>query len=679
MKTTRLPRWRILLLTAAVVAGIMAVPAADRFTGGQTRPVHEDAGHKSIVVKNEYVELKYYPWHSVFLLTNLKNGRQYYTEPVYDYRTIEAYMTGPDSMEAVLKLNGEKGGAEVLCRISLEGERIRGELCADPHVSLLRPFSFPGPFAGEESVQYLVVPYAEGLLLPAEGHNPFGEFLMWGHKSTMPFAGMTDLKTGIMLISDAPADTSVAFEKPRYGEMQFSLMQLRHSPAKGVFGYDRVFYIDFIEQDGYNEMAKIFRSHLEKRQENENDDDMDLLVTLRQKAEQNRNIHLLVGAVDFWMGPEGMKSTRIVDELKENGIEKAVVNLQYGWKVYPHEERPLLVDYIAEKGMLPGRYDNFFCVFAKSVSDISDRYRTEGFDEDVIIKKDGSLQEGYRTWHNGQLVQGYRLNPGCVLDDARKYVRRDLQKNAYLSRYIDVTTSARLYEDYSAAHPMTRREDMRHRYNLLKMAGRDFGLVTGTEEAVHWSVGITAYSEGTMTIVPPQGGGWSTPVSDPGRLYEDYTVNPAVRIPLKSLVYHDCHVSGWYTGDSISKVPSFWKTKELLTVLYGAMILVFPENEAHWESRKKDFLQTMRVASMVFEKTGYERMERHEFLDSKRMVQKTTFSGGIEITVNFSDRPFRVNDCGGFTIPPGGFSLREGTCMCIYGLCGQHSGNEEER
>ena len=405
---------------------------------------------------NRHIKLRYDPGNNAFVITNRNNRRVYHTEPVDSFKTTGVKILSSTRMDITCRLG--KGGSEiaVLIEITLEDKRVKGVIKAAKDASLVKPIAFPGAFRGDEKKQYFAIPYAEGILVPAAEKYDFGEYQMWRHKSTMPFVGMTDLKTGIMITSDTPWDAAIQFTKESSSKNGDYLMTLKHYPAKGKLGYDRVFYIDLIDRDGYNEMAKVFRKHLQDRQASKGPDDNNVLVTLKEKLQKNGNVDKLIGAVDFWLGSTAMKDAGIIDDLISNGVKKAVINFQYGWKVYEDEKRPQVVGYVADSGMISSRYDNFTCVYDTKAEKISPRYRTDGFDKHVIVKQDGRLQEGHREYYKGHTVQGYRLNTKYSLEDVDPFITKDLAENRYLGRFVDVVVSAGLYEDYSKVHPMTR-------------------------------------------------------------------------------------------------------------------------------------------------------------------------------------------------------------------------------
>jgi hypothetical protein len=596
-------------------------------------------------IANPYILLEYDGILNSFIIVNKTNGKVYNTEPSGSYKAVDIRVNNPTEMVITKKYKEEHGNITISARITLEDQRVRGELFSEDNDTFYEPLIFPGALRGTEENQYFAIPYAEGIYVPAGQKSDFGSFQLWGHKTTMPFVGMTDSKSGIMVTSDSPADTAVNFVKPKGSSVY--CMELMHFPEKEKLGYSRVFYIDLINYDGYNEMAKIYRKHLEINRPED-------LFSLKQKTDLNKNVEKLVGSVDFWLGPEDMKSNKIIDELKINGVNKVLLNFQYGWKVYDHEKRPEVIQYAADNGMIPSRYDNFSDIFDPKVEKISYRFRTEGFDKRVIRDKNSSPIKGYTTYYNNNRITSYRVNTQWAIKDAQDYISADLRENSYIGRFVDVTVSSSLYEDFSELHPMTRRQDLAFRQELLKKISRDFNMITGTEETTHWAIPVTHYSEGTLTIVQPSGAGddWRRPTDNPGEMYIKYNVNPTVRIPLKSLVYHDCHISGWYTGDGVSKVLKYWRTKDLITVLYGGMNLIFPREYSLWQEKKEEFLRSIKTSGWVLQQTGYETMQRHEFLTKDRLVQRTQFSGGNRVIANFSDKPYKY---GLYEIPPQDF------------------------
>ena len=65
-------------------------------------------------------------------------------------------------------------------------------------------------------------------------------------------------------------------------------------------------------------------------------------------------------------------------------------------------------------------------------------------------------------------------------------------------------------------------------------------------------------------------------------------------------------------------------------------------NEQIWKDNKEHFVRSYQNICPVIRKVGYAEMINHQFLTSDRSVQKTIFSNGVSIVVNFSDKSYRL-------------------------------------
>ena len=198
-------------------------------------------------------------------------------------------------------------------------------------------------------------------------------------------------------------------------------------------------------------------------------------------------------------------------------------------------------------------------------------------------------------------------------------------------------------ECYSSQHPLTRQEDMLRKKGYLQAVKEKFSLVMGSEDIRDYAVNQIDYTEGVLTITAVDNAAysWREPVENPEPKYERYNMDASRRIPLFQLVYHNSLASTWYTGDSVSKVPAFWKRKDLFTVLYGAMPLIMPQNLAHWYERQGDFLSSIHLAGAFYECIGTERMGRPVYSAATDLFKKQCFQrlGGCgELQTRISSR-----------------------------------------
>jgi len=572
-----------------------------------------------------------------------KSDTTYSVLPVQVFRT-----TGMDSAANRFTFHTSyvPGSFGMDISMELEENTLSFRLEADSGQSMTGAFGFPGLIPGKSS-DFLVIPYAAGMILPVTESYPFGSFQMWGYKATMSFSGVTDMEKGVLITTDDPWDSEIRFESPP--KSSFRSLRLMHHPSRGTFGYPRRFHLTFISGGGYVEMARWYRSHAEQA---------GLVRTFEEKVRENPNVERLRGAVDFWALESGFKTPAFVDSLSSFGVDRAILSLGGGWA--NNENLAGVIRRINEKGLLSSRYDIYTDVWPPTHPEEAG-YRTEGYPQDVVVDAGGGLHQGWLAYLEPGHVpfQGYYTCAATHADYAQRWITDDLAKNPYNCRFIDVELASSLLECYSPVHPADRHQDALNRTELLDAVKNGFGLVTGDEEARDWAFPNVDYGEGTMTIAAPTNAGydWSGPLLDPGRNFIDYSMNPARRIPLHGLVYHDVHAATWYTGDGVSKVPSFWNNKDLFNVLYASMPLFMPPDEDYWLENRDRFLTSYHLVGSVFREAGFSRMTGHRMLTPDRLVQQTQFDNGWTVTANFGVSGFPVD---GHILPKYGFYASDG-------------------
>jgi hypothetical protein len=138
-------------------------------------------------------------------------------------------------------------------------------------------------------------------------------------------------------------------------------------------------------------------------------------------------------------------------------------------------------------------------------------------------------------------------------------------------------------------------------------------------------------------------------------LFLGFDFNPARRVPLFQLVYHDSVYCTRRWNQDPGRAPSLWNRHDLMNILYGTPPLWFMHPKAgnvigtpQWEHVQGRYLQTYRNVCGWHEKIGFDEMSDHRFLSNDRLVQETRFRGGESVVVNFSAVPW--TDPRGFTL-----------------------------
>lgn len=200
---------------------------------------------------------------------------------------------------------------------------------------------------------------------------------------------------------------------------------------------------------------------------------------------------------------------------------------------------------------------------------------------------------------------------------------------------VDTEQANALVEDYDPAHLMTRRDDASYR-RLIAQYHKNNGLIYGTEGGQWWGIPDVDFLDGTWTLTNTPG--YSSSPGTNQTNSQTYQTAYTYRIPLFQLIYHD-QVFSWnrWDGDRFEQFAYFDLTemnkKKLWFKLYGMMPLLRDTSAA--EDYVNDVLPAVKSVYDVSSLVTAEQMTNHEFLNASRSQQRTTWSNGITITVDF--------------------------------------------
>jgi hypothetical protein len=515
---------------------------------------------------------------------------------------------------AVLRLEGE--AAELTVELTCEGD-------------LSRSLAFPHPFLTEPG-DLLIMPVNEGISYPVDDES-IGEMhyvLYGGHGLCMAWYGVTDGRGGVMAIVETPDDASVRVRRIGERLCQGPLWD----PQKGRFGPARRIRYVFLDDGGYVAMAKRYRAYARQT---------GLLKTLSQKRSERPAVDMLVGAVNVWCWEQDAPA--ICRQMQQAGIDRIL---------WSNGRPPQQLEQLNEMGVLTSRYDIYQDVMNPAnfprLRGVHGDWPGEAWPEDLMISADGPWTRGWAVKDK----EGNWVHCGVLCDSrapayARERITEELATHPYRCRFIDTTTASPWRECYHPAHPMTRTESRIWKVALLRLVGEEFGVVTGSETGHDAAVPCVDYFEGMLSLGPYR-------VPDAGRnmqrLWHEvpervarFQVGHYYRLPLWELVYHDCVVAQWYWGDYNNKLPAVWKQRDLLNALYGTPPM-FMFDRALWEEQRDRFVASYQESAPVVRACGYSEMLQHRWLTEDHAVQQSRFEGGLSVTVNFGDVPFRMAD-----------------------------------
>jgi hypothetical protein len=372
---------------------------------------------------------------------------------------------------------------------------------------------------------------------------------------------------------------------------------------------------------------------------------------MSRKAEKLPQVERLLGASNCWFPflyhiPEQEKRMEAVRYFKDPGMDRMI---------FSNGDTIQDATTLVEWGWIPSMYDLYSDVWPRETqNDCPECNRNDGYPEDVRFDFKGEMLRGWVVKRENGEFPAFNLCPTRHLKWAQKAIPPTLKNSRMLARLVDTTTALPLGECYHPNHPMTRKEDKAARLALLSYL-EELKLLPASEIGVDWAVPVQAYSEGMLSPVAyrnPDAGylpGGMQPVPDTFK----YMLNPAVRVPLWELVYHDCHVGYWYWGDCNNTFPELWDKRNLFNALYATppMYMILEKYQMYLDQRDK-IVATDHLLRPLIEQIGFTEMTSHRFLSEDRLLQETCFAGGTRVVVNFSDTPREVD---GETVAPMSF------------------------
>ena len=573
----------------------------------------------------------------------------------------------PEKKDGEVQLGEAVPDAQTLVHVCFEVENkdiVCAKLTMSGNARFEKEFHYPPAFDVKKGDTH-IMPYNEGIAIDADESDPDiilyhdYKFFACGF-SVMSMWGLTrGSRSGAYLLCtcDSNYDSGIYFDRDDDG---FFRAHPYFLPQKSYWGYDRVLRFVVSEDGGITDMAKKYRTFAEKR---------GFARTLKEKAKAVKNVDKMIGAADVWVfnddamyklynkdakytppTAEQYKRRRdIADDMKKRGIDRVM------WSIFDENVDHDTVKYVKDKGYLTTVYDVFSDVIPKATASLmtDTRYnrckpRLSYWPDSIAITKDGQLMTAWQLM--GKDGNYYYQNRMCDIECVKCAKDRIPTLNKKINVdgwFLDVVFNY-ANECYSIEHPMTRRDGLKYKVELTKVV-EDNGLICGTEIGREDGLPYCVYNEGMLSINE-----WRSNQS--GRrmaeLYygdeidksiEKYMLNPKHRVPLWELVYHDCMISYWYWGDSHNCCPELMPKRDLFLNLYG-LPPIFSFAAKNYEKLADSIEASYKNTSPLALEVGYEKMTSFEYLSEDFKVQKTEFSNGVSVIVNFSENDFTLEN-----------------------------------
>ncbi len=494
--------------------------------------------------------------------------------------------------------------------------------------------SFPAAvdFDAEPGHGYTILPRMQGTLVPAGSPIQVWDGTVFERDAYMPMYGQVKDNSGYLAIFDTPYDAKYTLR----GEKVEPLFRT----SLGYMAYPRKMLYRFLENCDYNDFAHSYRAYLAERGE---------IYTLAQKAALNPAVDRLLGApiihegIAVHISPESQYydkenpahndyhtsfDTRAqqLRTLRARGMDKGYIHLD-GWGNHgydnlhpdpfpPHEGAggaagmKRLSDTARELGYIFGIHDQYRDYY----------YDAPSFDMNNACENIDGSHPFCSVWYGGP-------HSWLCATLAPEYVRRNYDEFERLGitiegSYLDVFSVVFLDECFNPEHPMTRKQCAEARNQSLDIL-TSRGIIPSSEE----TLGCMMKSQVLCHHAPYFTSNLGSSTADA----------VGVPIPLYNLVYHDCVVIPWIGG---KETRGGWGIPGndcpwIHAVLNGNPVYCsITATEAQ--------IADIQEACALAEKLAKERMMKHEFLDESMRKQRTTWSDGTVVEVDFDANTYCV-------------------------------------
>lgn len=489
---------------------------------------------------------------------------------------------------------------------------------------------------GNAKTDVSVIPRMQGTLIPGDWPQEIAaEDLVNSRAFYMPWWGQIHDGHGIQTILETSADAGGHYVHAAGGPTQIAPLWYA---SLGRFAYTRTIRYVLDDAATYVTMAKRYRRHVQERGE---------FVTLKEKLVRTPALDDVIGKPVIHLGAlyhfvreaslfnkqriEANHALRTFDQLagdlrklKADGIERAYVHLD-GWGFYGYDNgHPDVMPVGQEQGGWEGlkRFADT-CKQLEYLFAVHDQYRdfylnAVSYDERLAVTRLDGGRDQFSVWCGGpQTFLSPRFAPEYVRRNHDLFAAHGVQVRG---AYLDVFSVVPLDESAESAHPVTRAQCAEYRRDCFDLL-RARGYVVSSEEPSDYLVrSLDLVHHGPYSTSPNIGGGAAT----------------GIPVPLLNLVYHDSLLQPWDMGENGGWGIPNGDAGRLHCLLNAGLPYVGPGADRQQIARVLEAAQLARRVGML-------EMISHEFLDGSWRKQRTTFSDGTVVTVDFDTKEYSIS------------------------------------
>jgi hypothetical protein len=629
---------------------------------GQKQSVTFNAADFSLAISTPHTQWQTAPSAPNDLLLSLNNHTQ--NLPLTAARKLQITPYDPGFATGIqLHLSDfpNAPGLELYLTLALQGQAEDLLFTIVPHetpTATIRQLNWP-PALDAHDVDCTILSNSRGVMLPRtwpHAYNPIRSLLPDGtqkypHETTDPQSnviedwsmswwGFQKGPDALMLIVETPDDAAYQFSHPAGGP---TVIGPRWRNSLGQLRYERSCRLCFLPNANYVQMAKHYRDYVQST---------GLFVSLKEKIARNPQVADLLGTPILRSGiltdiksdslrysttqPARNHHLTTFDErgqqyrqFRAQGIDRLNVVLT-GWphkgydRQHPDELPPApdaggwegmkrLEDTCHELGYLFSLHDQYRDYYTDAPSFNRDFANHEQDAASISPSFPGSRfgqwKEGVipfmNNWDGGkQTSLNNRLMPGELQKNYEALFAHGIHPDGI---YLDVFGYVPPDEDFHPEHPTTRTDALRAHALAYAWARHNIGVI-GTEAGCDWTIPFTDYT---------------SPLNQ----------SNAIPIPLFNLVYHDAVITP-YSPDDLHGLLNAGIPQLSLPGRKGE--LADGGNPAQAGTFPPDYLINIHRMAALHQRLALCEMTNHEFLTPDRHLERTTFSDGTTVTVDWS-------------------------------------------
>lgn len=604
-------------------------------------------GKDVLTLKTDELTVRFDKRTALMSVTDNRNGTVWKQDKSMACKVKDAFLVG-GGITAHLE-----GPVPVAVTIKAEGSALKCLLSAEPAAAMEEDLVYPAPFKTAGKDWYILETDGEGMLLPVTDTTyKRGEGMTYfcGGGLSMPWKGVVDssFESGYQVVLETPFDARLEDYVQDSGLMGFKTVWM---PSMQQFSYDRAVTLNFFDKGGYVVQCKKYREYVWKKQG---------VVTLEENMQRFPAIDRILAAPHVYTWDTG-REVSLLKDMKKAGIGKLFICWDSNHRPYP---APGYDNEIRALGYGAGGYELFTDLHPRD--SVYYDYDWKGplrlkhgvfpgmFNKLAARKADGS------TYSN---QFGTYACPAAMQERIQWKLDKVFTEYPHSGLFLDVYQANGLYECYNPEHRLSREGYAKAIIDNYKFIQDRYGIFLGGEWGADFALPYSVFNHGMMTLHWPW---WGSEIDDKespyyygdwknherpsimlttttaGPTYYRWCINEAIRVPLYELVYHDAAVSSWRWEDGNPRYPELWWKKDLFNMLYGTAPLWILDRTL-WETYKDEYVKSYDKVCSWLAQIATEELVDHNFVTPDGKVQKSVFSSGKTIVVNFSDNDYDYN------------------------------------